>query len=100
MDAEAVIGMVSAAQKRCPSATCSFLSAKVRAQKNHTVAFLDTLTDSDLQLAMTRAVSLGQSAVRVGRKNMIELHEELLRRQAEKHLTKQRREMKQTEKKL
>ena len=43
IDAEEVMGMFSAAQKKAPNATLDYLSCKMRAQKNQTAQYLDTL---------------------------------------------------------
>ena len=45
IDAEEVMGMFSAAKVRSPNATIDFLSSKMRAKKNNTVAYLDSLEE-------------------------------------------------------
>ena len=42
-DAEEIMGMFSALKKCAPNATLAFLSARMRAKKNHTIEYLDEL---------------------------------------------------------
>ena len=43
MDAEEIMSMFSALKKRAFNATLAFLSARMRAKKNHTIEYLDEL---------------------------------------------------------
>ena len=45
MDAEEIMGMFSALQKKSPHATIYYLSCKMRAQKNRTGEFLDKMEE-------------------------------------------------------
>jgi hypothetical protein len=53
IDSEQVMGMFSSLLNRAPNSTILFMSAKIRAQKNKTLDFLDTIDDKTFQSVRT-----------------------------------------------
>ena len=98
IDAEEVMGMFSAAQKRAPNATLCYLSAKMRAQKNKTVQYLDSITKERGELILKKAVALEQRKKRKTRQKDLML--ELQRRQANKIQAKETTDRNKIEAKL
>ena len=99
MDAEEVMGMFSALQKKSPHATICFLSSKMRAQKNRTVDYLDregTDRDALIQFATTRGRKLRQ----LRRVKQRDIQAELSARIATKLQEKETRDRKKVEKLL
>ncbi|XP_064605780.1 uncharacterized protein LOC135470675 [Liolophura sinensis] len=102
IDAEEIMGMFSAAQKRSPNSTICHLSSKLRAQKNKVMDYLDRL-DSDtltLQSVLKTAVSRGRKQRQHNRKRCFELRKEMARRQTLKREKKETRDRKKVETKL
>jgi len=56
IDAEEIMGMFPAAKKRSPNATLCYLSCRLRATKNRTVAFLDTLNPDEKEMILHKAI--------------------------------------------
>lgn len=73
IDAESVMGMLSAAVERAPNANVSFISAKIRAPKNKTTQFLDALPEPLADKYIRRAICLGEEVRRRDGKLHIEL---------------------------
>ena len=59
IDAEEIMGMFSAAKKRSPNATLCYLSCRLRATKNRTVALLDTLNPDEKEMILQKPYHLG-----------------------------------------
>ena len=99
IDAEEIIGMFSAAQKRAPNATVCYLSSKLRAQKNMVVDYLDA-TDEETRERMVRmSVALGRRQRQCNRTKCADMKKELSRRQGlkrEKKETSQRKKIEKT----
>ena len=56
IDAEELMGMFSAAQKKAPNATLCFLPCKMRAQKNRTVEFLDAMEEERRDIILKNGI--------------------------------------------
>lgn len=100
MDAEELMGMFSALKKKAPNATICYLSCKMRARKNNTVDYLDSLDKEKQELVIRKAVRLGVIQRRKKRKKQGELQEELHKRQATKERKRSEQERKVLEKKF
>nr|XP_023675021.1 uncharacterized protein LOC111847771 isoform X2 [Paramormyrops kingsleyae] len=84
IDAEELMGMFSAAQRRGPSATLCFLSCRMRAIKNRTVKYLHSLDEEKRDKILKKAVSYGRQQRMKRRKRQKYLSDELIKRQDEK----------------
>jgi len=73
IDAEEIMGMFSAAQKRAPKATLCFLSCSMRAIKNRTVQYLDSQDDERRESILRKAVVYGRKQRDRKRKGQKEL---------------------------
>jgi hypothetical protein len=73
------MGMVSASLQRAPSATITYHSAKIRAQVNKTVKFIDSKKH-----LIKKAVAKGSASTKIARRVQKELLVELEKRQAAK----------------
>ena len=60
IDAEEMVGMFSAAKQRSPNATLCYLSCRLRAKKNGTVAFLDSLNPEQKEIFLRKAIRFGR----------------------------------------
>ncbi|KAG1681468.1 hypothetical protein GQR58_011851 [Nymphon striatum] len=100
IDAEEVMGMFSAAKNRAPNATLCFLSSKMRAQKNRTVAYLDTLSVEKREDIVKKATKLGFEHRNKRRLKHKELEVELSRRQAAKQQARETTDRNRLEKRL
>nr|XP_055059726.1 uncharacterized protein LOC129443265 [Misgurnus anguillicaudatus]XP_055059727.1 uncharacterized protein LOC129443265 [Misgurnus anguillicaudatus]XP_055059728.1 uncharacterized protein LOC129443265 [Misgurnus anguillicaudatus]XP_055059729.1 uncharacterized protein LOC129443265 [Misgurnus anguillicaudatus]XP_055059730.1 uncharacterized protein LOC129443265 [Misgurnus anguillicaudatus]XP_055059731.1 uncharacterized protein LOC129443265 [Misgurnus anguillicaudatus]XP_055059732.1 uncharacterize len=100
MDAEELMGMFSALKKKAPNATICYLSCKMRARKNNTVDYLDSLDKKKQELVIRKAVRLGVIQRRKRRKKQGELQEELQKRQATNERKRSEQERKVLEKKF
>ncbi|ELU10724.1 hypothetical protein CAPTEDRAFT_185066, partial [Capitella teleta] len=58
MDAEEIMGMITAAQDRAPNASMCFVSSKICAQKNQTMRYLEDRPD--LHCLIMKSVKLGR----------------------------------------
>lgn len=99
IDAEEIMGMFSAAQKKTPNATLCFLSSKLRAQKNRTVAYLDNMTKEKRDTVLKKAVKLGQLQ-RKKKKVKKDLMKEMAKRQADKQQARETTERNKLQKRL
>ena len=98
IDAVEIMGMFSALKQKAPNATLCFLSCRMRAIKNRTVQYLDSLEESRREDILKKAISYGRRDRR--KKNQKQLRVELIRRQDEKVQVKDAKIRKQVEKKL
>ena len=98
IDAEEVMGMVSAAINRAPNAKPSFISAKIRAQKNATVKFLEELPDAEATIIICRSIRLGNQMKKCDKGSHQNLPKEMGRRAAMKEAAKQTTDRKKLEK--
>ena len=73
IDAEDVMGMFSATLNHAPNATLSFLSARIRAQKNKVVDFIDLLPTDKKDSLIQLAISLGRKQCLKKRKRTAEI---------------------------
>ena len=60
MDSEEIMGMFSAAQQKSPHATLCFLSSRMRACKNKTVAYIDALPVEQQENIVNKAIRYGR----------------------------------------
>ncbi|ELU09531.1 hypothetical protein CAPTEDRAFT_193386 [Capitella teleta] len=58
MDAEEIMGMITAAQDRAPNASMCFVSSKICAQKNQTMRYLENRPD--LHCLIKKSIKLGR----------------------------------------
>ncbi|KAK6186847.1 hypothetical protein SNE40_006115 [Patella caerulea] len=59
MDAEEIMGMFSAAKQKATNATVCYLSCKMKAKKNRTVDYLDSLEKEKRDMLLRKAVQFG-----------------------------------------
>ena len=100
IDAEEIMGMFSAAQQKSPNATLCFLSSRMRACKNKTVAYLDTLTNERREEVSRKAVRYGRLQRDRRRKSQKEVRLELIKRQKQKEQVRNDAQRKKVEKML
>ena len=100
IDAEEIMGMFSAAQKRAPNATLCFLSCRMRSKKNRTVAYLDSLDDARREIVLRKAVSFGRKQRNTRKQRQKDLRVEMIKRQDDKRQKKNQSERKNLEKQL
>lgn len=100
IDAEEVMGMFSAAQKRAPNATIDFLSCKMRSQKNRTVDYLDAMMKEKRDPILKKVIKLGYVQRKQRRMRQKDLTVELARRQADKQQSRETTDRKRLEKKF
>ena len=100
IDAEEIMGMFSASQKKAPHATVCFLSCRMRAKKNRTVKYLDGLSSEKKEPLLRKAVTYGRKQRDRRRIKQKELRDEIVRRQEAKKQKKEDKERKGLEKKL
>lgn len=100
IDSEQMMGMFSAAQKKAPAATLCYISSKLRAQKNGTVEYLDSLDEGKRCRLLKMAVSFGKKQRIRRRKRMKDLMVELSKRQADKGQERDSAARKKLEKRL
>lgn len=84
IDSEEIMGMFSAAQKKSPNATLCYLSCKMRACKNKTVAYIDNLSEERREEILRKAIKLGRKQREKRKKNMKDIRLELIKRQEQK----------------
>ncbi|KAK9515903.1 hypothetical protein VZT92_026503 [Zoarces viviparus] len=100
IDAEEIMGIFSASQKKAPHATVCFLSCRMRAKKNRTVKYLDGLSTEKKESLLRKAVTYGRKQRDRRRIKQKELRDEIVRRQEAKQQKKEDKERKDLEKKL
>ena len=100
MDAEEVMGMFSALQKKSPHATISFLSSKMRAQKNKTVEYIDSLAEYKQKQIIKHAITIARKKTIQQWKNKKELQKEIIARQKQKQHQRDEAERRKLERKL
>ena len=100
IDAEEVMGMFSAAQKKSPNATLCFLSCKMRAQKNRTIEYIDSLEKEERERIVKKAVLLGRKQRDRRRQKQKDIRVELCRRQEAKRQIRDTAERKMLERNL
>ena len=62
MDTEEIMSMFSAAKQCTPNSTMSYLWARLRATKNETVDFLDSLEEAERERSVSRSISVARKA--------------------------------------
>ena len=100
IDAEEIMGMFSAAQNKAPNATLCFLSSKLRAQKNGTVAYLDKLPKERRDTILKKAVKLGQLQRKKRKLKQKDLMKEMAKRQVAKQQMRETTERNKLERRL
>ena len=90
IDSEEVMGMFSANQSRAPHATLLFISSKIKAKKNNTLAYLSSHPESET--LVRKAVTVGAKLRRCTQKSVAELQSELSTRIANKMQKKEQGE--------
>lgn len=88
MDAEEIMGMFSASQQRAPHATLCYLSCRMRAKKNRTVKYLDSMPGEEREEILKRAVPFGRRQRESRRRSVKDLRLEIIKRQAERRQEK------------
>ncbi|KAK0046931.1 Protein bric-a-brac 2 [Biomphalaria pfeifferi] len=91
MDSEEVIGMFSAAKKKAPNATMCYMSSRIRSLKNRTVAYLDSLSASDMTERVTWAIGVSRSRRQANRVRMSEVAKEIALRAEQKNQETERK---------
>ncbi|XP_055896517.1 uncharacterized protein LOC129928088 [Biomphalaria glabrata] len=100
MDSEEVIGMFSAAKKKAPNATMCYMSSRIRSLKNRTVAYLDSLSVSDMTERVTWAIGVSRSRRQANRVRTSEVTKEIALRAEQKNQETEQKERKKIEKLL
>ena len=100
IDAEDVMGMFSATLNHAPNATLSFLSARIRAQKNKVVDFIDLLPTDKKDSLIQLAISLGRKQCLKKRKRTAEIKKEIAKCLADRVQKKRTVERGKIERKL
>jgi len=98
--AEELVGMFGALKNKAPSATICYLSAKMRAQKNKTVRYLDCLDEKRRDEILEKVVPLAAKQRRMRKVSQKSLIKELVKRQSEKQQVKDNKARKKLETKL
>ncbi|KAG1655884.1 Protein bric-a-brac 2 [Nymphon striatum] len=95
IDAEEVMGMFSAAQKKAPNATMAYHSAKLRAQKNKVTTYLNSFSQSKQQEITDFSINEAKKHNLRKRKERQKIFEELSNRakvrEQKKHMTDRNR---------
>lgn len=94
------MGMFSARQKKAPAATLCYISSKLRAQKNKTVDYLDSLPEEKRKSIMKMAVPYAKQKRQRRKKLQKKLMVELSKRQADKQQARDTTAPDKLEKKL
>ena len=97
MDAEAVMGMLNAEKIRARNSTICFLSSKLRAIKNHTVDYLDSVSAEKKEQVVNWAVKRAVKTIKKNRLKQVDLRAELSRRRRDRMQKKEDRERKKVE---
>ena len=100
IDAETIMGMFSAAASRAPNATLSFISSKIRAQKNNVVDYLDSLPADTRDKLIQIATTLGRKDTIKKRRRTADVHHEITKRLESKMQKKKTLERGKLERKL
>ena len=82
--AEQEVGMVSAAQKRAPGATMLYMGSHIKATRNKTLKYLNSLPEDERRRRVALAISLGRSAKLKGVSARRDVKEEIVKRVATK----------------
>ena len=100
MDAEAVMGMISAEKHRSPNVTVCFLSSKMRAIKNKTVACLDSFGPEEREKVVQWAVKRARNRRGENKAKYVEMKQEISKRQSHKRQQKEEKNRKRVESQL
>ena len=100
IDAEELMGMFSALKQKSPNATMCYLSSRMRACKNHTVSYLDSLNHQKRDDILHKAIKLGRKQRNRRKAKQKILKKEIIRRQKEKEHSREEKNRKALEKKL
>ena len=100
MDAEEIMGMFSALQKKSPHATICFLSCKMRAQKNRTGDFLNEMEELERDALIRFATPCARRERQRKRVRQCSIQAEMSARIATKRQEKEGKDRKQAEKLL
>jgi hypothetical protein len=84
MDAESVMGMISAANQKAPSATMHYLSCKIRSQMSEMMQFVDGLADGDRDAIINFANKEGRKVTVAKRRKQVKIDEEIAKRISDK----------------
>lgn len=100
IDAEEIMGMFSALKNKAPNATVCYLASKMRAQKNKTVDYLDSMPPVALDDVLKAVVSLARQKRNKRRKRQKDLLKEMAARQAAKQQQRDAAQRKKLEREL
>lgn len=89
IDAEEVMGMLSASLIRAPNARTAFISAKIRSQKNKTSEFWQKMEDHEQEKIIKKITLLGRRVRERDARHHKELMSEMLKRRKQKQLAKE-----------
>ena len=80
------MGMFSAAKDHAPNATLCYLSSRIRAQKNKSVDYLDSLQSENRDKVIKLAITIGRKQRGSRRNKSVTIKQEILKRiQKKKH---------------
>jgi len=100
IDSEEIMGMFGSAKQKCPHGTLCYLSCRMRATKNKTVRFLDSMQEDRREDVLLKAVKWGRMQRNKRKKKQKELRSEIIKREKEKEHIRNAKERKKLEKKL
>eukprot|EP00112_Aurelia_sp_Birch-Aquarium-sp1_P010536 Seg2246.3 transcript_id=Seg2246.3/GoldUCD/mRNA.D3Y31 product="hypothetical protein" protein_id=Seg2246.3/GoldUCD/D3Y31 len=100
IDCEELMGMFSAAKAKAPNATLCYLSSKLRAQKNKTIAYIDSLEDAEKEMHIAKSIMLAKKSRLRKRVRQKEIHEEIAKRELEKEEKREVRDRRKLERSL
>ena len=89
MDSEEIMAMYSAAKSHAPNATLCYLSCTIRARKNNTVDYVDSLDAEKKEKLIKLSVTLGQKQHTIKRKKAVLMRAEISKRISAKIQKKQ-----------
>lgn len=98
MDAEELMGMFSASQKKAPNATMNYLSCRMRANKNKTMCYLEKLEEEDRDTLLKKGVKFSRRQRQKRKLSQKELRAEVIRREKAREHARDTKERKKLEK--
>ena len=98
IDAEQMMGMFSAAKEKAPNATVSFISSKIRSQKNKVTQYLSELAFEKKETLINFAIGQARKQAKAQRRKMEAVKKEISRRLGEKQQKKRTAERNRIEK--
>ena len=84
IDAEQIIGMLSAAKEREPASALCFMTSVIKGKKNNVVDFQDNVVDERKEEVTGAAMKIAKKQGQKKRLNSSQLRDEILRREGSK----------------